>query len=306
MYMDEVERIRQLEVEACLAMRDGKTDSAERSWQSIVIHAKIQQNKQNDENIATVIKSLQNLLQFASRSHNDALFESWLMPTWKIIRNLPYGKELGEFVNAMAFVIADHKIETSLLRLEIIFKEYVTLAKFYHYDLELFFKEWLETAAEITSRGADKISRKLIILLVKGIYKCSDWKILQSIMWQYYMHMQAYAHQNGYKQTFEAYGAVHYLEILLNEQIMAMPVGVEQKAQQRFLYSGIRDWLANIARITGKDEGVMINEWKSCVINGAKPKLQQRFQKLFDAEMEYWHGTRPKTYAKIKDIETMF
>lgn len=300
--MDVDARIKQLEVEACLAVRSGKIDSAERTWQSMLIHAKIQRDEPKDISKATIIKSLQNFLIFASRSHRDELFETWLMPTWKNICNLAYPKELGDFVNAIAFVIADRKLFFSLEHLDIIFKQFVRMCNFYKWDLTDFYKEWVTTMAEITSRNVDDISRKMVILLLKGLYHCNDWKMLQGIMWQYYMHMQSYAQYNGYEKTFVAYGRIHYLEILLSERIDSMPDGDEKIMQARMLYCGIRDWLANVARVTKRDEAVTINEWYKFVQIGARPKLQKRFQKLFATEMEFWKYTRPQTYAKIKSL----
>lgn len=298
------DRIKQLEVEACLALKDNQLDNAKRVWQSMTIHAKIQRDdaktEYENENVekaeeadASIIVSLQNLLSSAVRTHNVACFEEWLLPTWQIVRELPFYEELGQFVCAMGFLISDRQIETSLHKLETIFKEYLLLAKYYEFPLNKFAFEWMNISAQITSREVNKISLTLIRCLLKVIYHAQDWRFLQQILWQYYFHMQVYAQRKGFEETFKAYGLVHYLEIVLWEK---------HKDFRNTLLCGIRDWIANIARITHKDESNVIKTWKQLVIENAKPKTVERFKNLYQAELAYWAATRPETYERLKSI----
>jgi len=300
--MDVNEQIRQLELEACLAVRSGNIDSAERIWQSIILHAKIQSEDGNEQNQSTVIYSLKNLLMFTVRSHNSALFESWLFPTWKIIRNLSFFDAIGDFVIGMAFVVGDQKLADCLPKLSIIFKQYIRMSETYKFSLGKFLQDWMDVAVQITSRGADEVSKELIKLLMYGLYFCKDFAIVRNIMWKYYMHMQGYVQHSGYEEAFVAYGAVHYLEIILGERYEKMPEGAEKAVAQRMLYCGIRDWQANVAKIMNMKETDIIRLWQTLVTQGKAAKTCQRFEKLLTKEMEYWRITRPDTYAKIVNL----
>lgn len=297
--MDVNERIRQLEIEACLAIRNNQFDTAERIWHSMLIHAKIKKGDKDITDGEIVIKSLKNFLAFTARSHNLALFESWLMPTWETINSSSFYKELGEFVNGMAFIIADHNIESSLSKLEILFKQYIHIARIYDYDLEPFLSEWLEIAAELTYRGADNINKKMILLLTKGTYYVKDWQKVHKILWRYRLYMQVYTQHNDFKQALIVYGGVHYLEIIFNEKIFTISDKYDKKLQQKYLYCGIRDWLLTIAKITKETELMVINEWYKMMTEKLSLKLRNRFNNLFDAVMLFWQDTQPDTYAKI-------
>lgn len=298
------DRIKQLEVEACLALKENQLDNAKRVWQSMTIHAKIQrddakteyeneQTEKAEEADASIIVSLQNLLSSAVRTHNVACFEEWLLPTWQIVRELPFYEELGQFVCTMGFLISDHKIETSLSRLETIFKEYLMLCRYYKHSLDKFAFEWLSISAQITSREVNKISTTLIHCLMHLLYHSSDYRFLQKILWQYYFHMQVYAQQKGFEETFKAYGLVFYLEIVLWEK---------HEEFRNTLLCGIRDWIANLARITAKDEGNIIRNWKRLVTANIQEKTKERFENLYQAELAYWAATRPETYERLKSI----
>jgi len=297
--MTSAEQIRELEIEACLALKQGKIDSVERIWQSMLIHAKINQGDTGENRDPAVIHSLQNLLIFTVRNHKEFLFEKCLMDTWKIVCLTQFYKELGEFVNGIVFVAMDKKMVSVLPKLQVIFKQYLRLAKFYHHPLDQFAQEWLSTTAEISSRGLSECSLFLVQGYLRLLYTQNDWNVLFKQIWAYHFHFQAACQRHGYEKAYQIFGLMHYLEIIFAERIAVMPEGPEQHKLEKRFYRGICDLLCNIARVTGRSEKDILATWKQLVTANELPKTKERFEKLYKLELKYWQEIKPKSYQAL-------
>lgn len=297
--MTSAEQIRELEIEACLALKQGRVDSAERSWQGILIHARITRDDVSEEREALVIHTLRNILVFAVRNHKEFLLENWLMEAWNIICLTDFYAELGEFVNGVVFAAMDKKMVSVLPKLQVMFKQYLRLAKCYEYPLDKFTQEWLSTTAEIASRGLSECSLFLVQGYLRVLYMQDNLDCLFKQIWEYNFHYQAACQRSGFEKAYQIFGLMHYLEIIFAERIAAMPEGPEQHRLEKRFYRGICDLLCNIAKVTGRSEKDILATWKQLVTANELPKTKERFEKLYKLELKYWQEIKPKSYQAL-------
>ena len=275
------ERVKQLEIEACVALKKGNVDNADRVWRSMLIHARIEQGEQQKNMDYSIVKSMQNVLLFAARCHKDDLFVSWLKPTWEVVCQTPFYRALGDMVLAVAFVIGDRRLERALPNLQVMFKQYLRICRFYDFSTVDFMMEWLELTAQMTIRNVDRVSIVLVQCYLRMLYCCGDWELLRKHLWKYYFYMQVFAQEYGYEKTFIVYGMINFMEIIFYERALKVKNFDRKRAVVDMLLGGIRNWITNIAKVTKMEEVEIINLWKSYVLTCGQAKLQRRFINLY-------------------------
>ncbi len=298
--MTEVEKIRKLEIEACLALKQNRLENAERFVQSMFIHARIAQEDFETDNGEAVIVSLKNVMVFAARNRREAFLKAWLLEVWKNICLIPAYEELGGFINSITFVVTDNRMQEMLPKLLVVFKQFLRLARFYHHPLDNFAKEWLGTTVEIASRGIGEGSLFLVRCYLRLLYGSDDWQFVYGRLSSYYFHFQVASQRYGYEKAYGLFGLVHYLEVILFERIEKMSDEVERKACERRLLLGILNLLCGVARVTGRTEKDILTTWKQLVTGNGESGFLRRFQNLYSAELCFWKDTRPNSYQALE------
>ena len=297
--MTEAEKIRELEIGACLALKQNQLESAERFVQSMFVHARIAREDIEAADGGMIVGSLKNILVFAARNRKEFFLKQWLMEVWRNICLIPVHEELGSFINSVVFVVTDKKIPDVLPKLQMIVKQFLRLARFHHHPLEKFAKEWLGTTAEIASRGFGEGSLFLVQCYLRILYVSDDWQFVNGQLSSYYFHFQVASRRHGYENACRIFGLVHYLEVALWERIGKMPDGVEREMWERRLLRGILNLICNVARVTGRTERDILTTWMRLVTANGGSRFLQRFQNLYSAELCFWKDTRPNSYQAL-------
>lgn len=294
-----VEKIRELEIGACLALKQNQLENAERFVQSMFIHAHIAVENAGTGDGGTVVGSLKNVMVFAARNRREAFLKVCLLEVWKNICLIPAYEELGGFINSVVFVVTDNRMREMFPKLLVIFKQFLRLARFYHHPLDNFAKEWLCTTAEIASRGFDEGSSFLVQCYLRILYGSGDWQFVNGQLSSYYFHFQVASQRYGYERAYQIFGLVHYLEVVLFERIKKLPDVTGGKMCERRLLRGILNLLCSVAKVTGRTERDILITWKRLVTANEGQKFLQRFQNLYRAELCFWKDTKPNSYQTL-------
>lgn len=294
-----VEKIRELEIGACLALKQNQLENAERFVQSMFIHAHIAVENAGTGDGGTVIGSLKNVMVFAVRNRREFFLKQWLMEIWRNICLIPVYEELGSFINSVVFVVTDNKILDVLPKLQVIVKQFLRLVRFHHYPLDKFAKEWLGITAEIASRGFGEGSLFLVQCYLRMLYASDDWQFVNGQLSSYYFHFQVVSWRHGYENAYRIFGLVHCFEVVFWERIGKMSDGVERKICKRRLLWGMLNLICNVARVTGRTERDILTTWIRLVTANGRSRFLKRFEKLCNAELSFWKDTRPNSYQAL-------
>lgn len=296
--MNSDERSKQFEIEACIDLKQGKGDFAAQVWCSMLVRAKMEHQKQSEDMDVSVVKSLQNLLLCAARSHKEELFQSWLRPGWDAICQFPFLKVLGYFLLDVAFVVGDRRIESCLPDLQVMIKQYRRICQKNSYSLNEFMTEWLNLSAQMMVRGVDKIPVAFVQIYLRMLYFCTDWNELRRQLWKYYFYTQGLAQEYGLEKTLEAYGLADCLMILLYERTFKTEDQHQQRYIQSFLFSCLTSWILSMAAVTKSGEMQVANVWKHQAFADSQVKLKRRFNNLYDGVTAYRQLMRPRKIQK--------
>lgn len=296
--MNSDERSKQFEIEACIDLKQGKGDFAAQVWYSMLVRAKMEHHKQPEDMDVSVVKSLQNLLLCSARCHKDELFQTWLQLAWDAIYQLPFPKELGQFLLNVAFVVGDRRMENSLSNLQTMLKQYRRTCQKNNYSMDEFLTEWLNFSAQMLVRNADNVSITFVKCYLRMLYFCTDWEELRKQLWKYYFYMQGFAQEHDIKKALGAYGLVDYLVIVLYERTFKIEDDYEQRVVQSGLLSCISNWLLGMATATKRVEMDVTNIWKQRSFVGGQLKLKKRFARLCDSVIAYRQLMRPRKIQK--------
>ena len=152
------EQNKEIEFTACIDLKQGKGDFAGQAWNSMLECAKMEHHKQPQDMDVRVVKSLQNLLLCSVRCHKDELFQTWLQPTWDAVCQLPFPKELGQFLLNVAFVVGDRHMEFCLPNLQTMLKQYRRICQKNNYSLDQSIGICYESFTEYTnSNGIEMV-----------------------------------------------------------------------------------------------------------------------------------------------------
>lgn len=292
------EQNKEIEFKACIDLKQGKGDFAGQAWNSMLECVKMEHHKQPQDMDVSVVKSLQNLLLCSVRCHRDELFQTWLQPTWDAVCQLPFPKELGQFLLNVAFVVGDRHMEFCLPNLQTMLKQYRRICQKNNYSLDEFLTEWLNFSAQMLVRNADNVSITFIKCYLRMLYFCTDWDVLRKQLWKYYFYMQGFAQEYGLEKSLKAYGLIDYLVVILYERTLKIDDRQKQRITRSGLLGCISNWLLGMATVTEMEEADVTDIWKQQAFADGQSKLKTRFEHFCDRVNAYRLLMRPRKIHK--------
>lgn len=290
------EQNKEFEVKACMDLKQGDCNFAGQVWDSILMRVSTELEKPREEMDVSVVQSFQNLLLCAARCHKEDLFQNWLQSAGDGLCQLPFPKELGQFILNIAFVVGDRRMKDCLPNLQSMLKQYRRICQKSGYSLDGFLTEWLNFSAQMMMRSPDRVSVTFLKCYLRMLYFCTDWSELRKQLWRYYFYVQGFAQENGLEKTLQAYGLMDCLTIVLYERTLKIENQCEQRVIQSGLSGSISNWLLGMATVLKTDEMEVTDIWKQRDFTDDRLKI--RFSHLCDSVIAYRQQMRSPKIQK--------
>lgn len=165
--------------------------------------------------------------------------------------------------------------------------------------LQKLFNEWTSLIAQIARRRWDEVNEFLLSVLLKALLDKKDMQILKHTLLLLNMHLQMYTRWDGFENAFLAYKQLQYFYLELLQK--AGDAQLEKELRKQYLVTAlryIREWIANVARVSMQDELEIIRQWQELLKANAPEELQDMDDVLVQLEILYWNRTKPKTSRK--------
>ena len=135
--------------------------------------------------------------------------------------------------------------------------------------------------------------------MLKALTDKQDMQLLKHTLLLLNMHLQMYSRWDGFENAFLAYKELQYFYLQLLQK--AGDVQIDEAVRKQYLVTAlryVREWIANVARVTMQDELDIICQWQELLKANVPAELQELADVLVQLEILYWNQTKPKTSRK--------
>ena len=287
--------LKQVSLLGCIALKTAMAKEAQACFEELL---NLEEGKVSAEGYLTCVK---NMLMMAARMRKGELFNQWIASAEeKMSASLLKVEQpkAVDFIIAITFVVCDRRYGPSLPIIENMAGKLIEAIV----DKELLqklFNEWTSLIAQIARRNWSDVNEALFSVLFKALLAKEDLQLLKHTLLLLNMHLQMYTRWDGFENAFVAYKELQYFYLLLLQR--AVDAQYEEEVRKQYLVTAlryVREWIANVARISMKDELEIIRQWQELLKANAPENLQELTDILVQLEILYWNQTKPKTSRK--------
>lgn len=289
------EALQQVSLLGCIALKTSKFEEAQACFDQLLAVA--------EEKVSSTayLHCVKNMLMMSARMRKEELFTQWLTAMEEkmgvALLNTEQAKAV-DFIIALTFVVCDRRYSNCLPIIQSIAEKLIATIS----DkvlLQKLFNEWTSLVAQIARRRWDEVNGFLLSVLLKALTDKQDMQILKHTLLLLNMHLQMYSRWDGFENAFLAYKELQnfYLQLLQKAGVLQL----DEAVRKQYLVTAlryVREWIANVARVTMQDELDIIRQWQELLKANAPADLQDLADVLVQLEILYWNKTKPKTSRK--------
>ncbi len=287
--------LQQVSLLGCFALKNGMEQEAVDCFNELLL---ADTGKFSAHVYLTCVK---NILFMAARMRKGELFAQWLVALEERISTVLLQAEqekAADFIIALAFTVCDRRYLSCLPVVQNLAGTLIASIK----DkalLQKLFNEWTSLIAQMARRRWDEVNQFLFAVLLDGLHAKQDLQLMKHTLLLLNMHLQMYTRWDGFESAFLAYKELQYFYLKLLQK--AGDTQLDEVTRKQYLVTAlryVREWIANVARVSMKDELEIIRKWQELLTANAPEEFQNLTSVLVQLEILYWNQTKPKTSRK--------
>lgn len=287
--------LQQVSLLGCVGFKQGREDVAQACFNELLA---VDESKYS---ALCYLTSVKNMLMMVARMRKGGLFMEWLAAAEEkmsvILLQAEQAKAV-DFVIALTFSVCDRRYVKSLPVAQILAGKLIATLE----DralLQKLFNEWTSLIAQFARRRWDEVNQFLFAVLLDGLLEKQDLQLMKHTLLLLNMHLQMYTRWDGFENAFLAYKELQYFYLKLLQK--AGDVQLDEAMRKQYLVTAlryVREWIANVARVSMKDELEIIRQWRELLTANVPEELRNLTDVLVQLEILYWNQTKPKTSRK--------